>query len=232
MDLDSDICGPSDNDYDVQPMIENEGEDCPDNARNKTSADSAPVPVISQAPPPADVLYLTKGDGVRNLSPRPVDGAKPWRQLARVSSAPLETWDIHLGDIVQVCLEKDRKSYAKISEIRRLDDGRYVVVYTWLYRREEVQAEFETDGIIPRLLRRNLDKRWPADATFQYMLSTNRTITLWDTAISRAPRDVVESVCHSSIYSTTPSTRYIWSVNSPRFKWMKKIHDLGTYSTI
>jgi hypothetical protein len=158
-----------------------------------------------------------------------MDGAKPWRQLARVDSAPLDTWTIHLGDIVRVCVEADSEDYAKISEIRRQEDGRYLVVYTWLYTREEVQAELQTDGNIPDVLRKNLNQRWPADATFQYMLSTNRTITLWDTAISPAPRDVVESLCHFSIYSTTPSARCIWSVNSPRFKWMKKIHDLGTY---
>jgi hypothetical protein len=183
------------------------------------------VPTSSQSPPLADILYLTSSDGGRNLSPRPADGVKPWRQLPRVHSAPLDTWNIHLGDIVKVLLEKDREGYAKISDMRSLEDERYMVVYTWLYTREEVQEEFETDGIIPEILRKNLDKRWPVDATFQYMLSTNRTVTLWDTAISRASREVVDSLCHSSIYSTTPSTRFIWSMNSRRFKWMKAIHD-------
>ncbi|OKL55210.1 hypothetical protein UA08_09519 [Talaromyces atroroseus] len=190
------------------------------------------APISSQVPPPADTLYLTKADGGQNLRPRPVEGGTPWRQLARVNSAPLDTWKIYLGDIVTVCIEKERENYAKISEIRRLEDGRYMVVYTWLYAREEVQAEFETDGVMPDLLRKNLDQRWPADATFQYMLSTNRTITLWDTAISRAPKHVVDLLCHSSIYNTTHTARYIWSLNSPRFKWMKQIHDLGAYNTV
>ncbi|CRG92698.1 hypothetical protein PISL3812_09763 [Talaromyces islandicus] len=197
------------------------------------SEDGTHIPADSSQPPPlADVLYLTSGDGGRNLSSRPTDGAKPWRQLYRVHTAPLDTWAIHLGDIVKVCLEKDRESYAKISDIRGLDDGRYMVVYTWLYTREEVQEEFETDGIIPEVLRKNLERRWPADATFQYILSTNCTVTLWDTAISRAPSEVVESLCHSSIFSTTRLTRAIWSMNSPRFKWMKVIHNLGTLPTV
>jgi hypothetical protein len=190
------------------------------------------VPTSSQPPPLAEILYITSGDGGRILSPRPANRAKPWRQLHRVHSAPLDTWDIHLGDIVKVCLEEGRESYAKISDMRSLEDGRYMVVYTWLYTREEVQEEFETNGIIPEILHKNLEKRWPVDATFQYMLSTNRTVSLWDTAISRAPREVVEALCHSSIYSTTSSTRSIWSMNNPRFKWVKEIHDLGALPAV
>jgi hypothetical protein len=93
--------------------------------------------------------------------------------------------------------------------MRHLEDGRYMVVYTWLYTREEIRAEFEIAGTMPDLLQKNMDERWPADATFHFMLSTNRTVTLWDTAISRAPKDVIESLSHRIIYSTTPSKRFI-----------------------
>jgi hypothetical protein len=161
-----------------------------------------------------------------------MEGAKPWNKLSHVDSAPLETWTIHIGDIVKVCSETDREEYAKVSEMRHLEDGRYMVVYTWLYTREEIRAEFEIDGTMPDLLQKNLDERWPADATFRFMLSTNRTITLWDTAISRAPKDVIESLGHRFIYSTTPSKRFIWSVNNPRFRWMKKICDLEPHSSV
>lgn len=203
-----------------------------DHERVDALAVSDPATLYSQVPPPAEVVYLAEGNGSRYLKPRPMEGAKPWNQLARVDSAPLDTWTIHLGDIVKVCLETDREDYAKISEIRCLEDGRYMVVYTWLYTREEVLAEFEANGTIPDFLRKNLDQRWPANATFRYMLSTNRTITLWDTAISRAPRVVIESLSHHFIYSTTPSKRFIWSVNNPRFNWMKKIRDLEAHSSV
>lgn len=65
-----------------------------------------------------------------------MEGAKPWNQLTRVDSAPLGTWTIHLGDIVKVCLETDREEYAKIFEIRRLEDGRYMVVLGGTGRRK------------------------------------------------------------------------------------------------
>ncbi|KAL3712530.1 hypothetical protein TMatcc_001229 [Talaromyces marneffei ATCC 18224] len=211
-----------------------ESDDCSgsNNGRIETPPDSSPTPTSSQIPPPAEVLYLTKSNGGRDLRPTPVEGAKPWNKLTRVDSAPLDTWTIHQGDIVKVCLETDREEYAKIIEIRRLEDGRHMVVYTWLYTREEIQTEFEIDGTLPDLLQKNLDQRWPANATFRYMLSTNRTITLWDTAISRAPRDVIESLSRRFIYSTTPSKRFIWSVNNPRFNWMKKICDLEAHSSV
>lgn len=69
----------------------------------------------------------------------------------------------------------------------------------------------------------HLDKMWPLKARYKYMLSTNRTITLWDTAIERAPGSTLESLCYSAIYSTTPRSRRIWSVENTRFKWMKRI---------
>jgi hypothetical protein len=180
----------------------------------------------AQYPPLADVLYLIKRDGVRDINPIAVSGAKPWRTLFRVGSAPLDNWCIHLGDIVTVCVSEEREDIAKVSDIRRLDDGRYVVVYTWVYTREQVAAELETDGVLPERRRKNLDQRWPADAHYRYMMSTNRTITLWDTAISRAPYEVTARLCHSSIYSTTSSERRIWSVENPRIKWARKILEL------
>lgn len=218
----------------VRPSIQTiESDDCSGNSNRTTdTSDSSPPPTSSEIPPPAEVLYLTKSDGRRNLRPIPMEGAKPWNKLRHVDSAPLDTWTVHIGDIVKVCSEADREEYAKVSEMKHLEDGRYMVVYTWLYTREEIRAEFEIDGTVPDLLQKNMDERWPANATFRYMLSTNRTITLWDTAISRAPRDVIESVSHRFIYSTTPSKRFIWSVNHARFNWMKKICDLEANSSV
>jgi hypothetical protein len=53
-----------------------------------------------------------------------------------------------------------------------------MVVYTWLYTREEIRAKFEINNTMPDLLQKNLDRRWPVDATFYFMLSTNHTVTL------------------------------------------------------
>jgi hypothetical protein len=178
------------------------------------------------APPLAQVLYYVKREGLRDFSPTPIEGGKPWKCLEMVVSAPLGRWSVCLGDIVTVCQGKRSEGYAKVSDLRNLNDGRYMVAYTWLYTREEVIAELQTEDGLPERFREHISRRWPINADYRYMFSTNRTVTLWDTAISRAPEEVTSRICYSSIYSTTPSTRWIWSVDNPRFRWMKKILDM------
>ncbi|KAH8431691.1 uncharacterized protein LDX57_009345 [Aspergillus melleus] len=186
-----------------------------------------PLPVTAPntvAPPPlAQVLYHVKREGVRDFCPTPVEGAIPWKELVQVPYASLDVWSIRLGDIVTVCQGEQPDGYAKVSDLRSLENGRYMVTYTWLYTREEIMAEFQTEDGFPPHLRKNLEQRWPEDAHYHYMISTNRTITLWDTAVSLAPEEVVSRVCYSSIYSTTPTKRWIWSVENPGFRWMRKI---------
>jgi hypothetical protein len=175
--------------------------------------------------PPAELLYEVQRDGSRDLKIAPVDGRKPWNRLVRVSSAPLGSWTVRTGDIVTVHLT-DGSGYAKISEMRQLDDGRVLVVYTWLYTRAEVENELQMDGEVPSVLRRHLDQCWPIHAGYRYMLSTNRTITLWDTAVERAPHEVTGNLSATSIYSTTASSRHIWSVRNSKFRWMRHILEL------
>ena len=55
----------------------------------------------------------------------------------------------------------------------------------------------------------HLDRMWPLKVRYKYMLSTNRTITIWDTAIERVPDSISKSLCYSAIYSTTPRSRRI-----------------------
>ncbi|KAJ0422926.1 hypothetical protein BJY00DRAFT_279104 [Aspergillus carlsbadensis] len=209
----------------------------------------------SNPPPPAKLLYKDKGNGWDPLSPRAVNNASPWNQLIQVQSAKLETnteepWTISLGDIVTVCVpentqsissdgiktdpeddseddsEGDPEAYAKVSDLRSLEDGRYMVVYTWLYTRAEIIADLETRAGISQDDLDMLKGRWPTTAPFRYMLSTNRTVTLWDTAITRAPASVVSSICDSSIYVTRPLERWIADINDPKIGWMRSIFDM------
>ncbi|KAL2217281.1 hypothetical protein M432DRAFT_617428 [Thermoascus aurantiacus ATCC 26904] len=175
--------------------------------------------------PPAQVLYKIQREGVQDFQPQPVNGAKQWKSLARVTSAPLDTWIIHVG-VVAVHLDQGPEEYAKVSDLRRLEDGRFVVVYTWLYTRQDIESELQIDGALSENFHQHLDQRWPTQSAYKYMLSTNCTITLWDTAIRRAPNHVTDKICQTSIYSTTPSARKIWSANNPSFKWMKQIFAL------
>lgn len=171
---------------------------------------------------PAQELYYVSREGVESFQPLPRNGLKLWKSLRKSDSAPLETWILRRGFIVDVDTGNSTSS-AKVSDIRCLDDGRYIVVYTWLYTREQIIQEMEVDGKLSRRDRAHLDIMWPLGDRYQYMLSTNRTITLWDTAIGRAPKEVTTSLCYSVIYSTTPTSRRIWSIENPRFKWMKRI---------
>jgi hypothetical protein len=191
-----------------------------------SASDSSSTRSLPFAPPPAQVLYYVKREGVRDFSLTPIEGGKPWKCLAKVASAPLGKWSICLGDIVTICQGERSEGYAKVSDLRSLDDGRYMVAYTWLYTREEVVAELQTEDGFPERFRKHISRRWPVNADYRYMFSTNRTVTLWDTAISRAPEEVTFKICYSSIYSTMPSTQWIWSIDNPQFRWMKKILDM------
>lgn len=171
---------------------------------------------------PAQELYYVSREGAEDFQPLPLNGAQPWKDLEKTDSAPLKFWTLHRGFIVDVDIGHGT-SPAKVSDIRCLDDGRYIVVYTWLYTRDEIVEELEVDGKLSARDRAHLDKRWPLGSRFRYMLSTNRTVTLWDTAIGRAPEELATNLCYSAIYSTTPTSRRIWSIENPRYKWMKRI---------
>jgi hypothetical protein len=178
--------------------------------------------------PPALLLYRVSGDGWRNFHPIAEKGQKPWNVLNQVRHASLETWEVHLCDIVTVCLETPSRGYAKVTDLRKLEDGRFMVVYTWLYTRKEILEEYTGKDGVPPHLQENLDQNWPADSEFNYMLSSNRTVTLWDTALCRAPESVTSKICDSFVYVTTPSRkvrpgRWIYSVRDAKVKWLENI---------
>lgn len=153
--------------------------------------------------------------------PIPVDNAIPWEYLSIVASAPLRTWTIRCGDIVIVDLGQRGQDYAKVSNLRCLGDGRYIIVYMWLYTRYEITQELQVNGRMSPNAKTHINKMWPANSRDQYILSTNRTITLWDTAIEKAPAVIANSLCRDAFYSTTSKSRRIVEVCDPRYKWMK-----------
>ncbi|KAL7648992.1 hypothetical protein ACMYSQ_012609 [Aspergillus niger] len=171
---------------------------------------------------PAQEVYVVSREGVENLQPLPINGAKPWKSLRRVDLAPLGSWTLRLGDIVNVDTGHSTAP-AKVSDLRSLDDGRFVVVYCWLYTREDIIDELKIDGAVPSSALANLNQMWPPGVRYNYMLSTNRTITIWDTAVERVSPESSFNLCYSAIYSTTPTSRRIWSIENKRFQWMKKI---------
>jgi hypothetical protein len=179
---------------------------------------------------PAQELYVVSREGVENLQPLPINGAKPWKCLRRVDLAPLDSWTLRRGDIVNVDTGHSTAP-AKVSDLRRLDDGRFVVVYCWLYTREDILDELKVDGAVPSSALANLNQMWPPGVRYNYMLSTNRTITIWDTAVERVPPETPFNICYSAIYSTTPTSRRIWSIENKRFQWMKRILHLEPEET-
>jgi hypothetical protein len=171
--------------------------------------------------PPAQILYHLPTEGIKDFRPIPVGNAIPWEYLSNVASAPLGTWTIRCGDIVSVDLGHQGQDYAKVSDLRRLGDGRYIVVYMWLYTRDEIAQELQLNGRMSPSAEAHIKKMWPADSWNRYILSTNRTITLWDTAIEKASAVIANSLCQDSFYSTTSNSRRIVEVSNPRYKWMK-----------
>ncbi|RJE25833.1 hypothetical protein PHISCL_01809 [Aspergillus sclerotialis] len=181
-------------------------------------------PVLPSSPP-AEALFHGKEDRARDIRPILVKGKKEWKLLPSADTASLGTWSVRRGDTVAVCLDSGKKGFAKVSDLRIVDGGRYIIVYTWLYTREEVVAELHEGGALSERYREHLNRKWPVGAPYKYMLSTNRTVTLWDTALTRAP-EVVSQMSTNWIYSTTQRKRKICNVDEPRFRWMKRILDL------
>ncbi|KAJ5643564.1 uncharacterized protein N7484_006071 [Penicillium longicatenatum] len=189
--------------------------------REKRKVNTASVKVAHA--PSAQILYQVTGDGAAQLRPILVDRAAAWESLSVVSSAHLPRWTIHRGDIVIVDIGPKGMDYAKVSDLRRLSDGRYVIVYAWLYTRNEIARQLEVDAKLPAHAPVHLDSMWRPNAEHKMMLSTNRTMMIWDTAIAKAPKKITMSTCQYAIYNTTPLSRRIVSVDRPYFQWVRAI---------
>ncbi|KAJ5902764.1 hypothetical protein N7495_003292 [Penicillium taxi] len=189
--------------------------------REKRKENTASVEVAHA--PSAQILYQVIGDGAAQLRPIPLDRAAAWKSLSVVSSARLPRWTVHRGDIAIVDIGPKGIDYAKVSDLRHLSDGRYVVVYAWLYTRNEIARELEVDARLPAHALVHFDSMWPPNTEHKLMLSTNRTITIWDTAIAKAPKKIATSICQYAIYNTTPLSRRIVRVDHPNFQWMREV---------
>lgn len=176
------------------------------------------------SPPPAEILYHGKEDGTRDSRPIPAKGKKAWKLHPIADTASLGTRSVRRGDIVAVCLASGREGFAKISDMRRGDDGRHVFVYTWLYTRDEVVEEFREGGDMSERSRKYLGRMWPAEAPYKYMFSTGRIVTVWDHALKRASEEVTSQICMERIYNQ--HKRQIFSVDEPGQLWMKRILEL------
>lgn len=151
------------------------------------------------------------------------DDVKPWTQLPNVTAADLGEWNVRVGDIAMVQLHNgiDTDKYAKATEMKRYDERRYIVVYTWLYTREEVGSELQIGGVMPDSFQKYLDRKWPGSACHKYMFSTNRTLSIWDTVICRAPKEVRAKICDDAIYQTTQTERKILSKKYHGMNWTR-----------
>jgi hypothetical protein len=62
------------------------------------------------------------------------------------------------------------EDFAKVSDLRSLPDGRYVVVYAWLYTRDEIAQELQVNGKLPLHTEVHLDRMWPVNSEHKFML--------------------------------------------------------------
>lgn len=142
--------------------------------------------------------------------------------------------NIGIGDIVGL-IQPDgvRTRFAKVSELCPFHNDQYAVVCVWLYTRQEIGEVMDRHNGLdcissdeipwnrPHKLRPITQNRCGAD---EYLLSTKRTIALWDaTTIKRAPDFVAENLCQNSIFNISPSEPGICDVNDPVWRWVKNI---------
>ncbi|KAJ9653448.1 hypothetical protein H2201_009141, partial [Coniosporium apollinis] len=156
---------------------------------------------------PAEELYGFDNGGAEHLNAWPLKHGRPWNSLPAVRSAMHGPLILHVGDSVFVRCTDSADHLAKIIEMRDLEDGRYVVVFAWYYTRADIKRELKPKRRRSKQLCNSLDRYWPPNAPYEYMLSTDRIITLWDTAQRKAPSDVLNAICADAFYIITGSKR-------------------------
>ena len=182
-------------------------------------ADESPVS-------PAEELYEIETEDVEEFNPKPIDGRTPWDSLPSSGFALLDDLTLNVGDTIFVCVTGREDGLAKVSEIKGLSDGRWLLVLFWYYTRREIEEELKVGCKIPGYHRDHLERLWPSNAQYTYMLSNNRTITMWDTAQRKATPEVMQMISTDSVYITTNSIRRIYEKSELDSRWMKDILDL------
>ncbi|KAJ9651635.1 hypothetical protein H2201_009268, partial [Coniosporium apollinis] len=178
---------------------------------------------------PAEELYGFDNRGAEHLNTWPLKHGRAWNSLPAVRSAMHGPLTLHVGDSVFVRCTDSADHLAKIIEMRDLEDGRYMVVFAWYYTRADIKRELKPKRRRSKQLCNSLDRYWPPNAPYEYMLSTDRIITLWDTVQRKAPSDVLNAICADAFYIITGSKREVCESSDPRYKWMEKILDLSPY---
>lgn len=142
---------------------------------------------------------------------------------------------VRIGDIVGLTQPDGiTQRFAKVSELCPFHNDQFAVVCVWLYTREEIAQDLTqhenglTNTSSDETPWQHLKERWSLKQDRydgdEYMLSTKRTIALWDaTIIKCAPDAVATNICQNFIYNTDASERRICDVNDPVWRWMKKI---------
>lgn len=142
---------------------------------------------------------------------------------------------VRIGDVVGLAQPDGiTQRFAKVSELCPFHNEQFAVVCVWLYTREEIAQDLiRHDNSLTNISSdetswRHLNDRWSFKQDGydgdEYMLSTKRTIALWDpNMIKPAPEAVAMNLCQNLIYNTSPSERRICDVNDPVWRWMKKI---------
>ena len=127
----------------------------------------------SERPPlAAQELYtLEWNGGMKDMIIRPVGHEWPWENLIPTRSTSLDNCLISVANLTSFCITGQNDSLAKISKIRAVGDGRYLVLLAWCYTRQDMQKEFPSR---PNFV----DSHWPSNAQYKYMLSSNWTITM------------------------------------------------------
>jgi hypothetical protein len=167
---------------------------------------------------PEEILYEIKNSGRARLKFKQLAALQPWHSLSSEESVPLDDKTIKVGNVVAVRCARRPDGVAKVTEIRRLDRERHLLLLAWYYTRDEIHRESGSSVA--------LDMIWPLDAPFTYMLSSNRTIVMWDTLRGTASSEVMQRLCPDMFYITTNSTRRIHKTDSHRYKWMQGLLNL------
>jgi hypothetical protein len=167
-------------------------------------------------------FYKIENSGEKDLRVTQIAGGKPWNSLPWKESATLDDWKFNIGDLVYVRCTGKPDGLAKVSEIRQLGPELTLVVTAWCYTRDGIEQE------LPEERQAHLDRYWPRGASFSYMLSSNRTITIWNAIRGKASPEVMAKLCPDKFYVTTNSFRKIYKAGNPNYKWMKKLLHLKT----
>ncbi len=185
--------------------------------------------------------------GKKTETPKRVKSAKEWAELKDVTSFKLRGQTFKVGDVVEVFIHEKKIELAKIVAAKDMEDGRgedgrgrIVVQYAWYFDRSDYVEEGGKLKFWPTQRKRKGRKRMgrkrnrkgkKIERKMKYMLSSIRSLALWDTIQGKATPNDIASCWHDRFFSAPeggPKEIFIFPRDSSGNEWAEILLNMGS----